>query len=266
MLIVATVCVLAGTWQIARLEQKIGWNHELRHNAHLAPVPVSDVLPIAGGKRPSDHKVEFRTVTASGTFDATHQELVRHRSVNDTTGYLVLTPLRTDAGALLIVRGFIAESGATPIAPAPPTGSQTVRVRVQPGDTTNDRAATLSGGQVESINPVEQAARLGTPVYAGYAELLPNQPGIGSLETIPAPDLSNPAGGAVEPQHLAYIIQWYLFALLALAAPIAMVRAETRHKDTRELDAEGTDRPEPVSVTQDRAARLADRYGRPVRR
>ncbi len=45
---------------------------------------------------------------------------------------------------------------------------------------------------------------------------------------LPAPDLSNPAGGAVEPQHLAYVIQWYLFALLALAAPFLIARHEVR--------------------------------------
>jgi hypothetical protein len=110
-------------------------------------------------------------------------------------------------------------------------------------------------------------------VFDGYAESLPRQPGTSGLTAIPAPDLSNPAGGAVEPQHLAYIIQWYLFALLALAAPIAIVRAETRHVDERDFDERDVDvrpapvvEPEPRTAEQERAAKLADRYGRAVGR
>jgi cytochrome oxidase assembly protein ShyY1 len=267
MLLVATICVLAGTWQIARLEQKISANNALRHNAHQSAVPVADVLPLNNARRPADHRIQYRLVTATGTFDASHQALVRHRSVNETTGYLVLTPFRTGTGTLLVVRGFIAEAtgGSAPVAPPPPAGDQQIRARIEPGDTSDDRAAALGGSQVETINPRQQAARLGTPVFAGYAELTPNQPGIGSLETIPAPDLSNPAGGAVEPQHIAYVIQWYLFAALALAAPLAMARAESR-RDTpeRDFDDERAAEPEP-SAQQSREQKLADRYGRPVR-
>ena len=114
-------------------------------------------------------------------------------------------------------------------------------------------------------------------MYDGSVELLPGAPGTAGLTALPPPDLANPAGGAVEPQHFAYIIQWYLFAALAVAAPFAMARAERR-----ELEASGpehTPRPEPASDgpaampelhvdlrtdAQRRAAKLADRYGRPV--
>jgi len=95
-------------------------------------------------------------------------------------------------------------------------------------------------------------------VYAGYVQLEKGSPGTSGLTTIPPPALSNPAGGAVEPQHFAYIIQWYLFAALALAAPFAMARSETRQKVTSEID----DEPLPQSPEQARAAKMADRYGR----
>jgi cytochrome oxidase assembly protein ShyY1 len=271
MLLVATICVLAGTWQIARLAGKVQANDKLRGNAHAAAVPVEQVLPVIGrGSRPSDNKVQFRKVTASGVFDAAHTSLVRQRTVNDNSGFLVLTPLRSGGGTLLVVRGFIATTSTDPAAlqvPAPPSGTVTVSARVEPGETRNDAAARLAGGQVESINPVEQAGRLGTATYNGYGELLSGQPGVGTLIAIPNPDLSNPAGGAIEPQHIAYIIQWYLFALLALAAPFAMVRAETRHQPAGEFDAAA---PETVpgaerTPEQLRAAKLADRYGRAVR-
>ena len=96
-------------------------------------------------------------------------------------------------------------------------------------------------------------------MFDGYAELLRGQPGSHDpqLIAVPAPGLSNPAGGAVEPQHFAYIVQWYLFALLALAAPFAMVRADRKERTALEP---GPD--EQLTEQERRAAKLADRYGR----
>jgi cytochrome oxidase assembly protein ShyY1 len=241
------------------------------------------VLPLVGsGHAPHAHAVEFRAVTATGSYEADHTALVRNRQVNGDTGFLVVTPLRTAGGTLLVVRGFVSASGtaAIPTAPAPPSGQVTVTARVQPAETRNDKAAGLADHQVESINPGQQSTRLGEQVFDGYAQALDGQPGVGQLIAIPKPDLSNPAGGAIEPQHLAYIIQWYLFALLALAAPIAMVRAETREHVTSDFDEvaepEVAATTEPRATTepavkaeptaqQIRAAKLADRYGRAVR-
>jgi cytochrome oxidase assembly protein ShyY1 len=266
MLIVAIGCVAAGTWQIARFQQKLHENDALRANAHLRAAAVDAVLPLVGSRSPSDDDVEFRTVTATGRYDDAAQTLVRSRTVGDSTGFLVLTPLRTDAGTLLVVRGFLAQpsSGGVPTPAAPPTGTVTVTAHAHTPESRRDAADQLPAHQVESINPREQAVRLGGPVYNGYVELDARQPGTRGLTAMPKPDLSNPAGGALEPQHFAYVVQWYLFAALALAAPFAMARAETRTRRTTDID-----EPEPVEVTPTatpsadelRAAKLVDRYG-----
>ena len=83
-------------------------------------------------------------------------------------------------------------------------------------------------------------------------------PRASGLTTIPDPDLSNPAGGAVEPQHAAYVIQWYLFALLALAAAPVMARAESRHPEP-EVDID--EQPVRDEARTAHAARMIDRYG-----
>ena len=91
-------------------------------------------------------------------------------------------------------------------------------------------------------------------------QLLAKQPGDrGPHDRCPHPGLSNPAGGAVEPQHFAYVIQWFLFALLALAAPFAMARAERKEQADAGVTAV------PQTPEEQRATRLADRYGRSVR-
>ena len=244
------------------------------------------MLPLVGRPAPSPDAVRYRTVTATGRYDAAHQGLVRLRSVDGDQGYFVLTPLVTPRATLLVVRGFVAERGngspPTSIA-APPTGRVTVTGRAQTPDPRHDSSDGIPAGQLWSVNPGDQAARLGTAVYDGYVELVSGQPGTAGITAVPAPDLSNPAGGAVEPQHFAYIIQWYLFAVLALAAPFAMARAERREQRADADDVGGEefgarevsgDTPScgdaepgpsvPMSDEERRAAKLADRYGRPV--
>jgi cytochrome oxidase assembly protein ShyY1 len=271
MVLVAIVCVGAGTWQIVRFDDKVRANDALTGNAHDAPVAVARVLPVVGAGTPTPDRVRYRPVRATGRYDTTHQALIRLRTVDDRQGYYVLTPFVTSAATLLVVRGFVAEraNGAPPASIAdPPRGVVTIRARAQTPETRHDAPGGLPAGQLVSINPADQAARLGTPVYDGYVELQKHQPGTSGLTAIPPPDLSNPAGGAVEPQHFAYIIQWYLFAILALAAPLAMARAERREQhatDESAAEREGTVEParEPTAEER-RAAKLADRYGRPV--
>ena len=61
MLLVATICIGLGTWQISRLSSKHRANDELRHNDHASVAGVADVLPIYGTQpRPA------RTTSSSG--------------------------------------------------------------------------------------------------------------------------------------------------------------------------------------------------------
>ncbi len=296
MVVVALICVGAGTFEVTRFQQKTRQNGALVANADAAPAPITATpVPLVGhGPAPDRFAIEYRTVTARGVFAADQQQLVRGQSLDDTSGFYVLTPLRSADAVVLVVRGFVAgATGQSPSVPAPPAGLVQIAGRLQTAATTPDAAA---GGEVDSINPAEQSARLGQPVYDAYLTLTAGQPGTSGVQVLPAPDLSNPTGGAIGPQLLAYIVQWYLFALLALAAPFAMARHEIREAQRRflgvdagsaQLDAAEHD-PQPAltgSTSSDaalavrgttslarredtapqrwrRAVRLADRYGR----
>jgi cytochrome oxidase assembly protein ShyY1 len=269
MILVALVCVGAGAWQVYRLDYKIRANSELRHNAHDQPAPVASILPLVGARAPGTHAIEYRPAAATGQYDAAHQVLVRKQNLDGRNGYWVLTPFDTTGGTLLVVRGFVAQpdSGGAPAVPPPPVGTVSIVTRIQPSQSASDEAAKLDG-QVESVNASDQATRLGRPVFDGYGQLLGGQPGTSGLGIVPDPSLSNPAGGAVEPQHLAYVIQWFLFAFLALAAPVVMARSELRDRiglpPPDELEAV---EPSPAMPDDEvvRREKLTDRYGR-VRR
>src|SRR5690242_16560084 len=124
MVLLALVCSAAGTWQIFRFEQKHRANHQLRSDAHDKPTEISQALGPAKQPTSNGQAQKFRTVTATGTYLAAEQTLLRGQSQDNDIGYLVITPLRTDNGVLLIARGFITQDNAadvTPKVPAPPT-------------------------------------------------------------------------------------------------------------------------------------------------
>jgi cytochrome oxidase assembly protein ShyY1 len=239
MLVLATICGTAGTWQIYRFEQKRAANHHLRADDRGVPVDIGAALGPAATPTTDGRAQKFRQVTATGRYLPANETLLRGQTINGDVGYLVLTPLETSQGVLLVARGFIPQTGtaeSSPHVPPPPAGSVSIRARLQPTDSTPDRLGQLPGQQVDSINPAQQARRIGNPVWPGYGELLTGQPGTAGLAAIPAPDLSNPAGGADEPQHAAYVVQWYLFGMLALAAPFILAASEQRRDDESEQD------------------------------
>lgn len=297
MTVVALGCIAAGTWQVSRFRESVRNNNALEHNAHAAAIALTTTLvPLAGERpQPSRFSVDFRTVTVTGSYLPAPPQFLRNQSLNGVNGYYVLTPLRTASGVLLVVRGFVAgDNAGNPPATvtAPPAGPVQIAGRLQSADTNRDDASSLTRGQLESVNPIQQAARLGTGVYDTYVTLTANQPGTAGVSVLPDPDLSNPAGGAYEWQHFAYIVQWYLFAILALAAPFAIGRSEARDAQRRFLGIDPGEQEiglEPEQLTAgsssggavairaagtlavrggasaaqwQRANRLADRYGR----
>src|SRR4051794_1473057 len=107
MVLLAFGCSIAGTWQIFRYEQKHSANHHLRSDARDKPTPVETALGPARSPRSNGQAQQFRVVTASGTYLPAKQTLLRGQSPGgNDIGYLVITPLQTDQGVLLIARGF----------------------------------------------------------------------------------------------------------------------------------------------------------------
>lgn len=229
-LVLAAVCAAAGAWQWHRFGEKRLANGELRSAAELPAAPVDEVL--APG-RAVDETLRYRTVTATGRYDVAAQVLVRQREVNSRTGFLVVTPLRTATSATLLVsRGFVAATGAateTPTVPDPPAGEVRVTGRVLPSET-GGLGDGLPPRQVSRVDVPALAARLGTPTYGGFTELISSDPADTGLTPLPAPDLDNPAGGAFTGQHLAYVVQWFLFAAFALAGPIVLIGLDRRSR------------------------------------
>ncbi|WP_375498543.1 SURF1 family protein [uncultured Jatrophihabitans sp.] len=246
MVLLAVGCVGAGTFELHRFHEKRHDNRALKANYHSAAVPLTtDLVPLTGaGAAPDTLAIRWRTVTARGSWDASGQQYLGNESRGDEQGFIVLTPLRTSTGTLLVARGFLAatSSGARPKdAPAPPLGTVTVRGRLYPTSSSNDGSGQLPDEEITAVNATRQAARLGLPVYQAYAALEAYQSGTLGLDALPGPSLDNPTGGAGELQLLSYVVQWYVFALLALLAPFAFARADAREARRRFLGLDDDD-------------------------
>lgn len=227
-LVLGCACGAAGVWQWHRFGEKKTADDELRAAAARPIAPVDEVLTLGLNV---DDTVRFRTVSAAGRYDATRQVVVRQRQVDNTPGFLVITPLRTASGRTLFIdRGFIAATGAatlTPTPPDPPAGVVQVTARVLPTET-GGLGTGLPDRQIERIDVQALAARDGVPTYPAFGELISSTPPEQGLAPLPAPDLSNPAGGAFVAQHLAYVVQWFLFSGFALAGPVILLLLDRR--------------------------------------
>ncbi|HEY0697513.1 MAG TPA: SURF1 family protein [Micromonospora sp.] len=225
--------VLLGNWQLHRYQERAATNDRIDATARVAPVPVADVLaaPTGGagstGPAPAPERAWTRT-TATGRYDPANLILVRGRTVDSRVGFEVVVPLvLADGRAVLVDRGWVppAPGGATarPQIPPTPTGEVTVVGRVHLSES---QSGTVSrqGATVETrrIAVPRLAAELPYPVYGAY--LLADQ------ETPPAaPGFSAiPIRHENDWQNFGYVVQWWLFAAMALVGFGWLARREAR--------------------------------------
>ena len=120
--------------------------------------------------------------------------------------------------------------------PNAPSGTVTVIGRIQPSQVTDGpEPGDMPSGQVSELDVELIGAHLG-PVFPGAVELISSTPTqAAGLTLLPLPDLT-------DGPHLAYAIQWVLFAGVTVAGYVMLARRE------REYEAE---------LAEDRAAKKA---------
>ncbi|MGG7574639.1 SURF1 family cytochrome oxidase biogenesis protein [Streptomyces sirii] len=230
-LVLIPVMIKLGYWQLHRHEHKVAQNQLIASSLAAKPVPVTD-LTAPGRDLP--RREMWRTVTATGSYDTAHEVVVRQRTAADeqSIGYYVLTPLVLgDGDAVLVNRGWISAGDDLtkfPDVPAAPKGKVTVTGRMMADETTEASGIKDTRGlparQVMLINSKEQAKRTGRPMLGGYVEqTAPEQPG-GKPELVPEPDHDS-----IGP-HMAYAIQWWLFAGAVPVGWVILVRRERRDR------------------------------------
>ena len=233
MVLLVPISVVAATWQWNRWQERKAVNAAVAAETGLAPVPVATVLS-PGQPVPPDQ--EWRPVTATGRYDVAGQVLLRKQPLQGRNGFWVVTPLRTDDGAVLpVVRGWLPATDRARDAvavPAPPGGEVSVagRLRVAPA-AGPPPPSDLPAGQVNTLDVRSIAA--GAPGYDAFIELTASTPPqTGEIVPLPAPQPE-------EGRHLGYVGQWALIGIASVVVFVVLVRREARYRREQEHAASG---------------------------
>lgn len=216
-------CGLLGYWQLDRARDQYAQSLRPAANLEVAPEPLDAVL------RPGEQLDAAdigRPVTTTGRYDESNGLLVPDRELGDENGYLVVTPLRTDAGtALMVVRGWLPTppDGGDPVAPAPPSGDVTVTGWLGAAEGPPPLASSLPDGQIASVH---LPSLVNIVPYELYDAVVTNSSPQSSAQTqlrqLPPP--VSESGGDWPLQNVFYAVEWWVFGLAAVALWVSAVR------------------------------------------
>ena len=207
--VVATVCVRLGFWQLDRHAQRVSRNAFIEER--LAGVPVDAARGVDADS------FEFRRVQARGVFDFSREVIEQGRMVNGVPAVYVVTPLVTETGrTILVERGYAFSPDAR--------GVDIGALRERDSTVVEGVFLRLDGGTLPSD--------LSWPLYVRRADPAVLQPLFPeALEplvlrrTVLPPDAPRGLAPAPLPNrsrgpHLSYAVQWFFFATIAVVGPL----------------------------------------------
>ena len=194
-ILVATVCVLLGRWQLNRLTQRRARNSVLAARLALPPLTVRRDTGADSARQ--------RRVVTHGVYDFSAERAWPGRSFQGTPGVALITPLRlADGSVVLVDRGWVPSPDAFHVDHAlyrePDTATVTGIALIPP----------RGRGDVDVAGFLPFVIQLETP------EPPPNR---GLPRRWPPPALD-------DGPHLSYAIQWFSFALIALVGTAVLIR------------------------------------------
>jgi surfeit locus 1 family protein len=216
------VMINLGFWQLRRLDERREFNDAVAARTDEPAVGLDElVLPGATVGDDELAAVEWRPVTASGSYLPEEELRVVNRSQGGRAGDNVVTPLLLGDGRILLVaRGFV-PLGSEP-APAP-RGDVVVEGRLRRSEVRRTGALSDPGTgdltEAQRVDIPRLAGQLPGDVVPMYVELTASDPPESGdfPEPIAKPALS-------EGPHLSYAVQWFLFSALAAVGWLLAVR------------------------------------------
>lgn len=208
------------------------WHRHLQRDAFVSSVRAKEALepgdlaPMLGNATPSD--IEYRRVTASGSYLDGHQIVEILRTQNGINGVNVLTPFQITGGPVVLVnRGFVADGQPVP---QPPTGTFRIggtarrsEVRRTGELTDNNDGAT---NEVRRVDLPSISSKLGMDVGPVFIDFIASQPAATTPpDPVPPPDLS---GG---PPHVSYTVQWIIFSIASVVGWCLAIRRSKRSRE-----------------------------------
>ncbi|MDB5876078.1 MAG: hypothetical protein JWQ07_5520 [Ramlibacter sp.] len=245
---IVTMALLCN-WQVNRLHEKRERNDQITARA---AEPVAEISSIIGvGERDGSDAVRFRRARAAGHYLTDEEVIAGSPSLDGAPGSWVLTPLRTDDGATVVVnRGWIPNGGgleAVPEAYRAPSGPVSIVGLVQPSQTEGNFGPSDPGvkdepslGRLARIDVGRLDDQVPGDLLPVYLELQSQDPAVA------AGDPSLPVAPALdEGPHLSYAFQWAAFIVGTLVFYPLILRRRAREIEREALMAE-LDEPDPA--------------------
>lgn len=248
---VSAVAVMLGFWQYGRHVVRADAIVDFDQASRLSATAVSDLIPTGATTLPEG--AQWRTVTATGTFDHGSSIVLRNRPVDSTAAWQYLAWLDTDDGRSFLVNlAWVRQPGPADDPPVPdfdPDETVTVTVVLREWEPDDGKDA---GASITRITPSQLPEPSHEPV-PGYGMLREICGDEGCTETpvgapVPLPDLTTGP-------HLSYAWQWWLFAAMAPTGGVLLLRRDAQV--AAEETATGAAAAEPASSRGDAAAKPA---------
>lgn len=210
-LLVLSVLVWLGCWQLERAGWKQGQVDRHEASAHLPAVALDSLGGDYAGAR-------YRKVLVAGRYDLDHQLLLDNRMHDRHPGYEVLTPLHlADGRTLLVNRGWVPAVPDRSVTPAVdgPAGEirLTASIDLPPEKTFRladvEEAGTGWPRVIQQLQPAQLESLLGKPLPPVILRLDPAD-GNGFVRDW------EPVYGVTPDKHRAYAMQWFTLALVLL--------------------------------------------------
>jgi surfeit locus 1 family protein len=216
--LVAAGCVRLGLWQVSRLKVRQARNTALQRALAQPPVDLVTSLFAASVNR---------RVTARGRFDFERQVVVEARSFGGTPGVVVVTPfLVIDGPAFMVERGWVPSPDGRAVDLTALTEPDTATIEgillSPPAPIAPPADAVPFPLRVRWVDPVTLAPRYRYPV-APMVIRRTNPSPLPGLRPVPLPEVGNGP-------HLAYAIQWFAFAIIAMVGSVVLYRKERREQ------------------------------------
>lgn len=242
-LLAGVVCYWLGQWQWSRYEEKRAKVSAVTNNYSAPPRPLADAWPPG----PVPVADQWTRVTATGTYAADTQLLVRNRPYDGVYGFEVLVPFTSEGRTVLVDRGWVPNAQTAtqvPVVTPPVSGEVTITGWIKPEEESLGR--DLPRGQVASINVADARSVLpsldSAPAYVVLGTEAPADSGRANTpRLLPAPQESLGV-------NQAYAIQWWITAPgLALFVFLAL-RREVRAEQTPRAAAPRPAKPKKIRI------------------
>lgn len=229
-LLVLGVCLGLSGWQWQRAEEKRAWLANQQAKAGSAPVSLEQARAMADP--------QHQPVHISGVLDNDHPVLLDNRLYQGRAGYYVLSPLRTETGAwVLLNRGWLPGAASRQQLPAVPPVNGPVHlegvVYQPPANALVLKDVPPPENQwplrVQKVDIAAISARLGVELAPFEIRVAADYP-LAGREALPRPWQG--VITTISPQrHVAYALQWLALGVASVVVFVLAGRRSASRQD-----------------------------------